>query len=67
MNEDVSCRTKRRYPTKSQAKKALKELHRKGRRSLVIYQCWHCERFHIGNPPGKQTYRRPGNPFGADR
>lgn len=61
---DIACTTKRRYPSKAQAKKVLKVLHGQGRRTLMIYQCWHCEQFHIGNPPGRQTYLRPGDPFG---
>ena len=61
---DVACATKRQYPSKSQAKKSLKELRRMGRVSLAIYQCWHCELFHIGNPPGYQTYKRPGRVYG---
>lgn len=64
---DVACTTKRYYRSKSQAKKSLKALHRQGRRALVIYDCWHCDGFHIGNPPGQQTYRRPGNPYGRLR
>ena len=61
--KDIACTTKRRYPTRSQAKKSMKLLHRQGRRSLVIYQCWHCEEFHLGHKPGEQTYKRPGRPF----
>ena len=60
--EDIACRTKRAYPSRHQAKEALKQLRRQGRRALAIYQCWHCGDFHLGNPPGEQTYRRPGNP-----
>jgi hypothetical protein len=63
--KDIACTTKKRYPSRSQAKKTLKIQHRQGRRTLVIYQCWYCGEFHIGNPPGKQTYKRPGNPFGV--
>lgn len=62
--KDVACTTKRRYPTKSKAKKTLKILRRQGRTGLVIYQCWHCEEFHLGYPPGQQTYRRSGRIFG---
>lgn len=62
--KDIACTTKRRYPTKSQAKKALKMLHRQGRTTLVIYQCWHCDEYHLGNPPGEQTYRRAGRVYG---
>ena len=65
--QDVACTTKHFYPSKSQAKKVLKVLHKRGRRSLVIYECWYCKRFHIGNPPGQQTYQRPGDPFGTRR
>lgn len=61
---DIACTTKVRYETKAQAKKHLKELRRQGRRSLVMYQCWYCEKFHLGHQPGEQTYRRSGRPFG---
>lgn len=61
---DISCTTKRVYPSKAQAKKHLKQLHRMGRRALVIYECWFCELHHIGHLPGEQTYKRPGRPFG---
>lgn len=61
---DIACTTKKRYPSKAQAKKSLKELKRQGRRDLVIYECWYCQQFHLGHPPGKQTYHRPGRPFG---
>lgn len=62
--EKIACRTKSgRYETKAQAKKALKQLRRQpGRRHLKIYECWHCGLFHIGQPPGHQTYRRAGRP-----
>lgn len=60
--QDIACRTKVRYASRSQAKKSLKELRRKGRRDLMIYECWFCGLFHLGNPPGKQTYVRPGEP-----
>lgn len=62
--KDVACGTKRRFPTKSQAKKALKELHRQGRRGLVMYECWHCNQWHHGYPPGEATYRRSGRVYG---
>lgn len=61
---DVACTTKRRYPSRSQAKKAQKVLIRQGRRGLVIYNCWHCDQYHLGHPPGEQTYKRPGRPMG---
>lgn len=61
---DIACTTKRVYPSKAQAKKKLKELRRAGDRTLMIYQCWYCDLFHIGHPPGHQTYMRPGRPFG---
>lgn len=61
---DIRCATKARYPTKSQAKKALRQLRRQpGRRHLeVTKQCKHCGGFHLGNPPGHQTYLRAGSP-----
>lgn len=62
--KDVACTTKRRYASKHQAKKTLKLMHRRGRRGLVIYQCWHCELYHLGYPPGQQTYRRSGAIYG---
>lgn len=62
--EDVACTTKRVYPSRSQAKKVLKVLKRRGCHGLKIYQCWHCELFHIGHLPGYQTYKRAGSPFG---
>jgi len=61
---DVACRTKKYHSTKSQAKKALKEMKKRGVRDLVIYDCWFCDGFHLGHLPGGQTYRRPGRPFG---
>lgn len=61
---DVACTTKRQYPSKAQAKKALKLLRSRGRTSLKIYQCWHCRLFHLGHPPGQQTYKRPGGLYG---
>lgn len=63
-DEDISCTTKRVYPSKAQAKKKLKELRRKGDRHLVVYECRYCDYLHIGHEPGYQTYRRPGRPFG---
>lgn len=57
---DVACTTKVQYPSRAQAKKALKTMRRQGHTALVIYQCWHCELFHLGNPPGRQTYQRKG-------
>ena len=61
---DIACTTKRRYPSKAQAKKHLKKLEGWGRRGLVIYECRFCGEFHLGYPPGQQTYRRAGRPFG---
>lgn len=60
----VSCRTKTPYTTYAAAKRAWKQLRRQpGRRHLEIYKCRHCPRFHIGNPPGHQTYMRAGHPY----
>ena len=64
---DIACTTKKSYPSKSQAKKVLKLMKRRGRRTLAVYECWYCGRFHIGNQPGAQTYRRAGDPFGVGR
>lgn len=60
--EDIACRTKRFYTTHRLAKQARKRQRGQGLRDLVIYRCWHCHQFHLGNPPGRQTYVRPGNP-----
>lgn len=57
---DVFCTTKVSYPSRSQAKKAMKVLRRQGRRHLEEYQCTNCELWHLGNPPGYQTYYRSG-------
>lgn len=61
-SEGIACRTKVRYASKAQAKKSLKQLRSQGRRDLMIYECWYCDRFHLGNPPGRQTYVRSGDP-----
>ncbi|MHB9861906.1 hypothetical protein [Streptomyces sp. YIM S03343] len=67
-DEDISCRTKVPYETRGDAKRALKWLRRQpGRRHLQVYKCRYCPCFHIGNPPGFQTYRRSGAPFTAHR
>jgi hypothetical protein len=67
-DEDVSCRTKVPYESHSAAKKDWKRLRRQpGRQHLEIYECRHCPNFHIGNPPGHQTYRRAGSPYTAGR
>ncbi|WP_333745782.1 hypothetical protein [Streptomyces sp. IBSBF 2950] len=61
--EDIACNTKVGYETKSAAKRALKHLRRMpGRSRLEIYPCSFCHGFHLGNPPGFQTYRRIGQP-----
>lgn len=63
-DQDISCRTKAWFPTRSQAKKVWKRLRRQpGRRHLQRYPCRYCPGWHIGNPPGHQTYLRPGSPF----
>jgi len=65
---NVSCRSKVRYATRAQAKRSLKEMRRRpGGRHLQIYECKHCPNFHIGNPPGHQTYMRPGAPYTTGR
>jgi hypothetical protein len=62
-DERVSCRTKVWFITHSEAKRNLKWLRRQpGRQHLQIYECRYCPNYHIGNPPGYQTYRRPGSP-----
>ena len=61
--EDVACNTKVVYPSRAQAKKHLKVLRSRGRRQLLIYECRRCGYYHLGNPPGMQTYKRPGRPF----
>lgn len=61
---DIACATKRKYPSKAQAKKHLKVLVKQGRRGLVMYDCWWCDGYHLGYPPGQQTYKRSGRPFG---
>lgn len=60
---DVACRTKVPYATKSQAKKALKVMRSRGSRSMVLYKCWNCGLFHLGNRRGQQTYIRKGRVF----
>lgn len=63
---DIGCRTKVPFPTRSQAKKHWKWLRRQpGRRHLEIYECRYCPQWHVGNPPGYQTYWQPGSPFNA--
>ncbi|MFG3287334.1 hypothetical protein ACGF3G_00730 [Streptomyces sp. NPDC048179] len=65
-DEDVSCRTKVPYVSHSEAKRHWKHLRKQpGRQHLVIYECRHCPNWHIGNPFGHQTYRRPGSPYTA--
>ncbi|MEU1372021.1 hypothetical protein ABZ454_38945 [Streptomyces sp. NPDC005803] len=66
---DISCRTKvGRYETHAEAKRAWKWLRKQpGRRHLQIYDCRHCPYFHIGNPPGHQTYMRSGHPYTTGR
>ena len=65
---DIACTTKRRSPSKAAAKRKLKELHRAGRREIVMYECWYSERgkphFHHGHEPGKGTYYRSGRVYG---
>lgn len=64
---DIACCTKRLYETKSRAKTKLKQQRRDGRRGLVMYPCWYSRgetHFHLGYPPGEQTYRRSGRIFG---
>lgn len=67
-SRDVACNTKRVLPSKSFAKKKLKEMRRAGRRELVIYPCWYSpsddQHYHLGHPPGSQTYHRAGRIFG---
>jgi hypothetical protein len=66
--EDVSCRTKVPYATYSEAKRAWKHLRKQpGRHHLEIYDCRYCPHWHIGNPPGHQTYRRAGSPYTTHR
>ncbi|MEU2426968.1 hypothetical protein ABZ619_39150 [Streptomyces sp. NPDC007851] len=61
---DIGCRTKVPFPTRSQAKKHWKWLRKQpGRRHLEIYECRYCPGFHVGNPPGHQTYLRAGSPY----
>lgn len=63
-DEEISCRTRRYYATRSEAKRAWKELRRQpGRRHLEINDCRHCGGFHLGNPPGHQNHFRPGRPY----
>ncbi|MFD0393414.1 hypothetical protein ACFQ3Z_16410 [Streptomyces nogalater] len=60
-DEDISCRTKVPYASHAEAKRRWKRLRRQpGRHRLVIYECRYCPNYHIGNPFGHQTYRRPG-------
>jgi hypothetical protein len=67
-DEDVSCRTKIPFFTRSEAKRAWKQLRKQpGRHHLQIYECRHCPAFHIGNPPGHQTYMRAGSPYTPGR
>lgn len=61
---DIACTTKVWYPSKHQAKKAWKRLRRQpGRRHLEWYGCHFCGLYHLGNPPGFQTYVRVGSPL----
>ena len=63
---DIACGTKRLYESKAKAKTGLKEHRRGGRRTLILYGCWYSrvgEHFHLGHPPGEQTYKRAGSPL----
>jgi len=61
--EDIVCTTKVTYYSRSQAKRAWKRLRRQpGRRHLERYRCSFCHFWHLGNPPGHQTYIRKGLP-----
>lgn len=60
----VAHSTKRVLMTERLAKKKQKELRGKGQRSIQYYECWYSNpesgpHFHMGNPPGFQTYARP--------
>ncbi|MFC5654451.1 hypothetical protein [Streptomyces nogalater] len=67
-DEDISCRTKVPYASHAEAKRRWKRLRRQpGRHRLVIYECRYCPNYHIGNPFGHQTYRRPGAPYTTGR
>ncbi len=61
---DVACTTKRTLWSKSSAKRKVKEMRKIGRQSIEEYKCPYSERdkphYHLGHPPGHQTYRRPG-------
>lgn len=64
----IACSTKRSLRNKGFVKKKLKEMRRSGRPDLTSYECWYSprgnEHFHLGNPPGKQTYYRAGHIYG---
>lgn len=64
----IACSTKRALRNRGYVRKKLKEMRRAGRPDLVSYKCWYsrrdAEHFHLGNPPGKQTYYRAGHIFG---
>lgn len=67
-SQDVSCRTKVPYTSHSEAKRHWKYLRKQpGRQHLEIYECRYCPYWHIGNPPGHQTYRRLGDPYTIQR
>lgn len=64
---DIACTTKVCYPSKAQAKKALKVMRRRDGRGadhLTYYECCHCNGWHLGNLPGYQRYTRKGGIFG---
>jgi hypothetical protein len=66
-NRDIACATKVLYTSKARAKRALKLMKSRGRHGLELYPCWYSrngDHYHLGYPPGEQTYKRAGRAFG---
>lgn len=58
--EAAMCTTKVGYPSRTQAKKAVKRMKRRGVRGLHPYACPLCPQWHTGHAVGESTYIRSG-------
>lgn len=63
-SKDIAHSTKYAHRSRAEAKRTSKDLRGLGRKGLDVYRCWYSHpgdyHYHLGHPPGLQTYIRPG-------
>ena len=54
----ATCKDKRRYPTRADAKRSANSIRTTGGPNFKVYACPYCSAHHLGHRPGYATHLR---------